>query len=84
MASINTTQISRGDDQSPEAIRSDLEAMIARHCDDQGDVSDDELEPVMRSLIEKIAPTRADLDDLVDRLPPSNINYAEEDDELPC
>jgi hypothetical protein len=33
---------------------------------------------------EAIAPSRAQLDALIDRPPPSSICYDDEDDELPC
>jgi hypothetical protein len=54
---------------------------------DQGfDLADaDQAEDLaLRRQAEAIAPGRARLDALIDRLPPSSINYDDEDDEPPC
>jgi hypothetical protein len=51
---------------------------LPRADDDQADDQD------LRRRAEAIAPGRARLDALIDRLPPSSISYDDEDDELPC
>src|SRR5258707_126007 len=51
---------------------------------DQPEIFDPTEDEALRREAERIAPRRAELDSLIDRLRPSSINYDEEDDELPC
>jgi len=66
------------------AIHSNL--LIRRHQQDEidPDFLDDAEEESLRQEAMRITPSRAELHELIRRLPASSIDYSREDDDLPC